>query len=200
MYRVIDGELPDFVRVVIPVDPSGSADEENATNDEIGIVPVALGTDGNAYVLEDCTVKAGPKTWGSVAVSAFDRHFGDMIVAEKNFGGEMVRYVIQTARTDDRVDSRNIPFKFVTASRGKHVRAEPVAALYEQGRVKHVGYLSKLEDELMGFSTIGYVGMGSPNRADALVWGITELFGGVVKEKKPKKMPVARRRQGSYMG
>jgi phage terminase large subunit-like protein len=109
---VIDGRVPDFVRVVVAVDPSGSDDEDNADNDEIGIVIVGLGTDGNAYLLEDCTVKAGPATWGRVATDGYDRHAADLIVGETNFGGAMVKFVIQTARP-------KTPFRMVTASRGK---------------------------------------------------------------------------------
>lgn len=177
-WRVIDGSLPEFVRVVVPVDPSGSGDEDNADNDEIGIVVVALGTDGNAYVIEDCTIKAGPGTWGKVATSAFDRHEADVIVGESNFGGAMVQHVIQTARP-------RTPYKAVTASRGKSVRAEPFSALYESGKVRHVGEFPQLEDELCAMSTVGYTGRGSPNRADALIWGLAELFPALVK--KPAK-------------
>lgn len=173
-WRVMDGRLPDFVRVVVAVDPSGAGDSDSADNDAIGIVVAALGTDGNAYVLEDCTVKAGPATWGKVAVDAYDRHSADAVVGESNFGGDMVRYVIQTARP-------RTSYKAVTASRGKAVRAEPIAALYEQGKVRHVGILAELEEELSGFSTTGYIGNGSPNRADAAVWAITELFPHLMK-------------------
>ena len=183
-YRVLDGETPDFVRVVVSVDPSGSGDTDNADNDEIGIFVVALGVDGNAYVLEDCAVKAGPATWGGVAVSAYDRHQADRVVGEGNFGGAMVEYVIKTQR--EKAGGRPVNFKMVHASRGKVVRAEPVSALYEQGKVRHVGNFHKLEDELAGFSTVGFTGGKSPNRADALIWGITELFPGLVKAPKPK--------------
>jgi len=179
--RVLDGSnLPDMIRIVVAVDPSGSADEENAANDEIGIGVAGLGTDGNAYVLEDCTVKAGPDTWGRIATDAYDRHMADCVVGESNFGGDMVRFVIQTAKP-------NVPYKAVHASRGKAVRAEPISALNDQDRIKYVGYFDKLEDELSGFSTIGYLGEGSPNRADWFVWAITELFPGVVKPPKKKK-------------
>jgi phage terminase large subunit-like protein len=191
----MDGELPDFVRVVVAVDPSGSGDEDNVDNDEIGISVVGLGTDGNGYVLEDCTVKAGPATWGKVATDAFDRHGADTVVGETNFGGDMVRATIQTARP-------RTPFKKVTASRGKHVRAEPFSALYEQGKVRHVGLLPKLEDELTALSTIGYTGQGSPNRADALIWALTELFPAIVAPRsvpKPKQEP-RRMVSNSWMG
>lgn len=172
-WRHTGGALPDFVRVIVGVDPSGSGDEDNADNDAIGIVVAGLGTDGNAYVLEDCTVKAGPATWGRVATAAFDRHMASLVVGEVNYGGAMVKHVIQTARP-------RTPYLAVTASRGKHVRCEPVAALYEQGKLRHVGTFRELEDELAGFSTIGYTGDRSPNRADALIWAITALFPAMV--------------------
>lgn len=176
-YRVLDGKLPDMVRVVVAVDPSGSGDVDNADNDAIGIVVAGLGTDGNAYVLEDCTVKAGPATWGGVATTAFDRHEADLIVGEANYGGAMVGHTIQTARP-------RTPFQIVTATRGKHVRAEPFSALYEQGKVRHVGNFHELEDELTSFTTNGYLGGASPNRADALIWALTALFPAMVKPKK----------------
>lgn len=179
-WRVLDGKVPDFVRVVVAVDPSGSGDIDNADNDEIGIMVGGLGIDGNAYVLEDLTLKAGPATWGNVAISAYQRHQADVVVAETNYGGAMVKQVIKTA--DNRAN-----YKEVKASRGKVVRAEPFSALYEQGKVRHVGSFIELEDELSGFSTHGYTGERSPNRADALVWMLAELFPGIVSERRKKK-------------
>lgn len=173
-WRVADGVVPDFVRVVIGVDPSGSGDIDNADNDAIGIVVGGLGTDGNAYLIEDVTVKAGPATWGKVATSAYERNAGDCIVGEVNFGGAMVQQTIQVARP-------RTPFKSVTASRGKVQRAEPFSALYEQGKVRHVGRFVELEEELAGFSTSGYTGSKSPNRADAWIWVLAELFPAMVK-------------------
>jgi predicted phage terminase large subunit-like protein len=185
-WRHLDGDLPEWQRIVVAVDPSGSGDTDNVDNDAIGILVVGLGTDGNCYVLEDCTVKAGPNTWGNIATTAFDRHRADVIVAETNFGGAMVQTVIQAAR-------QRTPFKAVTASRGKVVRAEPFSSLYEQGKIRHVGYFRELEDELAGFSTLGYTGHGSPNRADALIWGLTELFPGMVNPRKQTKpQPIER--------
>lgn len=175
-----DGELPEFVRVVVAVDPSGSGDIDNADNDEIGIVVAGLGTDGNAYVLEDCSVKAGPATWGRVAATAYDRHAADIVVGEANYGGAMVGHTIQTARP-------RTPFKLVTATRGKAVRAEPFSALYENGKVRHAGRFSELEGELTGFNTAGYVGGGSPNRADAAIWALAELFPALVNNRADKK-------------
>ena len=196
-WRVTDGRVPDMVRVVVAVDPSGSGDEDNADNDAIGIVVAGLGTDGNGYLLEDATVKAGPATWGRVATDAWERHEGDCVVGEVNYGGEMVRHVIQTARP-------KTPFRKVTATRGKAVRAEPLSALVERGKIRHVGMYTDLEEELAGFTTTGYRGDGSPNRADAWVWAFTELFGGMVKPRDDDKPRVSRHRApvgaGSWMG
>jgi len=172
-WRVLDGRVPDLVRVVVAVDPSGADDVATADNDAIGIVAAGLGVDGNAYVLEDATVKAGPATWGKVATTLYERHSADVIVGEMNYGGAMVEQTIRVARA-------RTPFKRVTASRGKVVRAEPFSALYEQGKVRHVGIFSDLEDELCAFSTSGYTGNGSPNRADALIWALAELFPAIV--------------------
>ena len=186
-WRVTDGRLPDMVRVAVGVDPSGSGDADNADNDEIGIVVAGLGVDGNAYILDDCSVKAGPATWGGVATTAYDRHQADVVVGEANYGGAMVQHVIQTARP-------RTPYKAVTATRGKHIRAEPFSSLYEQGKVRHVGYMPELEDELCGFSTLGYTGTGSPNRADAEIWALAELFAGIVREKPKKTIPATSHR------
>lgn len=178
-WRVTDGTLPDMVRMVIAVDPSGAGDKDNADNDAIGIAVVGLGTDGICYVIEDLTVKAGPATWGRIVCDAYERHQADAVVGEINYGGAMVAHVIKTARP-------RTNFRKVTATRGKVVRAEPISALYELGKVRHVGYLRDLEEELMGFTTNGFVGANSPNRADAVVWAITELFPGIVKPRKEK--------------
>lgn len=170
--------LPDMVRVVVGVDPSGSGDVDNADNDAIGIVVGGLGTDGNAYLLEDCTVKAGPATWGRIAVNAWQRHDGDAIVGETNYGGEMVMATIRSAAASE---SLRPTVKKVTASRGKVQRAEPFSALYEQGKIRHAGQFRELEDEMTAFSTYGYLGENSPNRADAWFWVLAELFPGLVK-------------------
>jgi len=197
-WRALDGKVPDFVRVVVGVDPSGSGDVDNADNDAIGIIVGAIGTDGNAYLLEDCTVKAGPATWGRVSVNAFDRHQADALVGETNFGGAMVESTIQVARKE--AGGRRVPYKAVTASRGKVVRAEPFSALYEQGKIRHVGHFRELEDELTAFSTLGYMGQGSPNRADAWIWVLSELFPGLVAQKKDKQKPKTPAVQPGWMG
>jgi PBSX family phage terminase large subunit len=181
-WRVLNGDIPDLVRVVVSVDPSGSGDDAGSESDAIGIMVTGLGTDGNAYVLEDLTVKAGPATWGRVVVDAYIRHEADICVGEGNYGGAMVSYVVRAAAN---ARHARVAYKQVTATRGKVVRAEPVSALYEQGKVRHVGFLRELEEELSGFTTNGYTGDRSPNRADALIWGITELFPAIVSPLKP---------------
>ena len=195
-WRVTDGVVPEFVRVVVAIDPSGSGDVDNADNDEIGIVVAGIGTDGVGYILEDCSVKAGPATWGRIAASAYDRHAADIVVGEVNYGGAMVGQTVETARP-------RTPFKQVTATRGKHVRAEPFSALYETGKVRHAGRFAELEAELTGFNTAGYVGEGSPNRAAAAIWALAELFPGLVAtrtEKKPPPAPRERVGAGGWMG
>jgi phage terminase large subunit-like protein len=182
-WRVTDGAVPDFVRIIVSVDPSGAGDDEsNVDNDEIGIVVDALGTDGKAYLLEDLTVKGGPATWGRIAVDAFTRHGADLIVGEVNFGGGMVQSTVRAAAANLKV--ANPSFKAVTASRGKAQRAEPFSALYEHGQVRHVGIFAELEDEMCAFSTSGYTGPGSPNRADAHIWALATLFPAMTQTQK----------------
>lgn len=193
-WRVIDQDLPEMLRIVIAVDPSGADDDNNQDNDEIGIVVCGLGIDGNGYVLEDLTCKAGPSTWGRVATTAYDRHAADRIVAEINYGGAMVRSVIHSSRP-------RTPFRSVTASRGKTVRAEPVSALCEIGKIRMAGIFRELEDELCAFTTYGFTGDHSPNRADAMVWGMSDIFPELLKyEEKPVPVVVpaiVRRRSGA---
>lgn len=199
-WRNTDGNLPDMVRVVVSVDPSGAGDDEaNTDNDEIGITVDGLGTDGNAYLLEDLTVKAGPAVWGAVAVEAYQRHSADVVVGETNFGGGMVKFVVQAAASKAKV---RINYKMVTASRGKAQRAEPFSALYEQGKVRHAGLFPRLEDELCAFSTTGYTGPGSPNRADAHIWALAELFPSMVKTQAEPRKAASPRPQGAggWMG
>ncbi len=156
-------------RVVVAVDPSGAAGRDDEGADEIGIVVAARGDDGHAYVLADRTLRDAPAAWGRAAIVAYHEFAADQIVAEENFGGEMVRFVIRAA-------DANAPVRVISASRGKSLRAEPVSALYEQGLVHHVGRFAVLEDQLCAFTTAGYRGEGSPDHADALVFAVTELM------------------------
>lgn len=167
--RVSQLELPDMRRIVISVDPSGCSGEEDFRSDEIGLVACSVDMQGRGYVLEDRTGRYSPEGWAKEALSMFDRWGADTIVAEINFGGAMVNAMIQAARP-------GAPVKIVTASRGKVQRAEPVAALFELRRAFMVGHHPELEEQLCNFSTAGYQGSRSPDRADAMVWGLTELI------------------------
>lgn len=178
-WRVVD-QPQEMQRIVIAVDPSGADEIDNQENDEIGIVVCGLGLDGKGYVLEDLTCKAGPATWGRVATQGFDRWQANAVVAEINFGGAMVKHVIQTARA-------RTPFREVRASRGKVVRAEPVSSLCETGEIRLAGSFPLLEDELYGFTTHGYVGANSPNRADAMIWGMSDLFPQLLAAREPEQ-------------
>src|SRR5438477_7571999 len=158
---------PQMARVVVGVDPSGTRGDDDRAS--VGIVAAGKGIDGIGYVLADFTCALSPAGWGRRVAEAVSAHKADCVVAEANFGGAMVESVLAAANVGARV-------KMVTASRGKIVRAEPIAALYEQNRVRHAGACSALEDQLIAFTTEGYVGEGSPDRADAMIWALTELL------------------------
>jgi len=154
---------PPLRRVVVAIDPAVTAGEDSA---ETGIVVAGVDSAGRGYVLDDRSLRASPGDWAAAAVAAYHTHKADVIVAEANQGGDLVSTLIRTV--DDRV-----PVRMVRASRGKRTRAEPVAALYEQGKVHHVGFLTALEDQLC--SWVPDIG-DSPDRLDALVWALTELM------------------------
>lgn len=162
----------DLERVIVAVDPAASSNEGS---DENGIVVVGLGRDSDGYargyVLEDASLKGTPEEWSKRAVQMYRKWQADKIVAEKNNGGDMVLSVLKAA-------DRSVPVKLVHASRGKIVRAEPISALYEQSRVHHVGRHDQLEDQMCLFSAdnVRNPSNGSPDRVDALVWGLTEIF------------------------
>jgi phage terminase large subunit-like protein len=159
-------EAPALKRVVVAIDPPASAREgANAC----GIVAAGLGVDEKIYVLADESAAGlSPLEWASRAVTLYRKLEADRIVVEVNQGGDMVRSVLSEI-------DRNLPILEVRATRAKHIRAEPVAALYEQGRVKHTGYFPALEDEMADFGPDGLSGGRSPDRVDALVWAVTAL-------------------------
>ena len=167
--RIAPDKVPHLTRIVIAVDPSGCYGEEDKRSDEVGIVACGLGIDKRGYILEDASGYYSPEGWASKVLELYDLYHADRIIAEKNFGGAMVEHTIRTAR-------RNASIRVVTASRGKVQRAEPVSALYEKNNVKHVGYFPEMEDQMLSFTTHGYEGSGSPDRADAAVWGLSELM------------------------
>jgi phage terminase large subunit-like protein len=153
-----------FKRVVIAIDPAGSA---NRKSNETGIVATAVGEDEDGYLLEDRSGIYPPEGWASTAIELYERYHADRIVAENNYGGDMVESTIRAV-------NRSVPVKMLHASKGKRVRAEPVAALDEQGRIHHVGQFDKLEDQLVTWDPLG--NGDSPDRLDARVWGFTELM------------------------
>ncbi|MGE3783623.1 MAG: DNA-packaging protein [Alphaproteobacteria bacterium] len=163
---------PELRRVIVAIDPAAASGERS---DETGIVVAGADDGGCAYVLSDISGRYAPAEWARAAITAYYSHAADRIVAEVNNGGEMVEATL-------RVIDPNVSFRAVRAARGKTIRAEPVAALYEQGRVRHVGAFPRLEDQLCGFVTSAQgsfdrrVAGGSPDRVDALVWAITELL------------------------
>lgn len=156
--------VPDMRRIVVAIDPAVTSGEDS---DDTGIVVVGKGADKRAYVLADRTCRLSPDGWAKRAVAAYEEFGADRIVAETNNGGDLVERVVRTV-------SPHVSYQKVHASRGKRVRAEPVAALYEQGRVSHVGGFADLEDQMCSFVPEGMD--GSPDRVDALVWALTDLM------------------------
>jgi phage terminase large subunit-like protein len=187
--RILPGEEPEFVQTVVAIDPSGAGTEGDKTdvelkplNDEIGIIVASLGKDQRVYLRADLSLVAPPigvgedetgkkkAGWAEVAVAAFHYFKADHILAEINFGGGMIESVI-------RATDSNVPVKTVRANagNGKHIRAEPVSTLYHKDGVRHVGRYDKLEDQLCAFTSLGYGGAKSPDRADAWVWAVTDI-------------------------
>lgn len=166
----VRGKAPDDLRrIVVAVDPPATSGK---TADACGIVAAGLDGAGLVHVLADASVKrAAPAVWAAAAVRLYRELQADCILAEVNQGGEMVETVIRT------VDA-TVPVKKARASRGKWLRAEPVAALYEQGRVRHAGQFAELEDEMCNFGRDGLANGRSPDRVDALVWAVSELMFG----------------------
>lgn len=158
-------QAPEMQRVIVSIDPAGTSGEDA---DETGIIVAGLGVDGHGYLLADRSCRLSPDGWAKRAAIAYDEFEGDRIIAERNFGADLVERVFRTV-------GRNYPFRTVVASRGKAVRADPVSALYEQGRVHHVGGFPELEDQLCQFTPEGCTA-DNDDRADALVWAFTELM------------------------
>jgi predicted phage terminase large subunit-like protein len=166
--RVQSVGIGDFKRIVVAIDPAVTSGE-NA--DETGIICAAIDDAGHAYILEDVSARLAPHEWAQAAIRLYKQYHADRIIGETNNGGEMIESVLRS------IDP-SVSYKSVHASRGKVVRAEPISALYEQGRVHHVGSFVQLEDQMCAFTsdfsraTAGY----SPDRLDAMVWALTELM------------------------
>lgn len=171
-----ESDLPDFRRIVVSIDPAISSHDGS---NETGVVVASVDGTGMGYVLADGSGVYKPDEWAKQAIHLYQFYKADQIVAESNQGGEMVREVIHAQNPD-------VPVKLVHATRGKYIRAEPVAALYARGRVRHVGEHSELEDQMCQFTADfdrkaqGY----SPDRMDALVWAMTELYPGLIEDRK----------------
>ncbi len=182
-------EAPEMGRILVSIDPAISAE---AGSDEHGIIVAGLGMEGRGYVLDDCSRRGTPKEWATSAIAAYDEWDADAIVIERNQGGDMCRHTLETVRPGIRIIE-------VVATRGKHVRAEPISSLYSQGRISHVGTFPELEAQMVRMTSAGYEGDGSPDRVDALVWNFTELFPKMVKRPRPK-IDYRNQEIGSWMG
>jgi len=168
-----------FVRVVVAIDPAVTAGDDS---DETGIIVAALTRTGHVFILDDLTCKESPLTWAKIAVNAYVSRRADRIIGEVNNGGDLVEANIRAV-------APNVPYRGVRASRGKAVRAEPIAALYEQARVHHVGTFPQLEDQMCSF--VPGSDQKSPDRMDALVWAVTELL--IDMDQQPSIQPLGRR-------
>jgi hypothetical protein len=189
LHRNRRSDMPPMRRILISIDPAVSS---NPGSDEHGVVVVGLGQDGRGYVLADYSLRGTPEQWARRALAAFDEFSADAIVIERNQGGDMCALTLRTIRANVRIIE-------VHATRGKHVRAEPIAALYSLDRISHVGTFAKLEDQMCQMTAAGFDGDGSPDRVDALVWGFTELFPSINRAPAKPKPVGPSRGEGSWM-
>tara|TARA_R110000787_G_scaffold193035_9_gene304622 strand:+ start:815 stop:2080 length:1266 start_codon:yes stop_codon:yes gene_type:complete len=186
-------EAPVLGRILVSVDPATTSPETNAsgTPDEHGIIVGGIGEDKRGYLLDDLSLRGSPQQWAERAIAAFDKWDADCVVVEKNQGGDMVKHTLKTIRP-------NIPIEEVVASRGKHVRAEPISALYAMNQISHVGTFPELEAQMCRMTAAGFEGEGSPDRVDALVWLFAKLFPSMVTKTTSKRSN--RRSGGGWMG
>jgi len=182
-------ELPELERIVVSVDPAVSS---GVNADEHGIIVQGVGSDQRGYLLDDQSIKGTPRQWANRAIATYDRYDADAIVIEINQGGEMVRHTLESVRP-------GINIIEVRASRGKHVRAEPISALYEQDMISHVGSFPDLEAQMCQMTSGGYEGDGSPDRVDAMVWGFTELFPQMIRPRDVEEVYVEPAGVGGWM-
>ena len=175
----LDNAPGELARIVIAIDPPATSGKGA---DACGIIAAGLGADGACYVLRDSSLpEVSPTGWATKAIALYHRLKADCIIAEVNQGGEMVTTILAGIDAD-------VPVRAVRANRGKYLRAEPVAALYEQGRIRHVGNLADLEDEMCDFGLDGLSSGKSPDRLDAMVWAITHLLLGEQSEPKVRSL------------
>lgn len=182
--------VPELARTLVAVDPAISSGTDA---NEHGIIVGGLGVDdGHGYIVDDLTTTGDPKKWGNRVVAAYDKWDADAVVIETNQGGEMCKAVIQSIRPNIRIIE-------VKATKGKHVRAEPISAQYSLGRVHHVGSFPELENQMCQMTAGGYEGDGSPDRCDAMVWLCTELFPAMNRVKR-KSVSAPRPLSSGWMG
>ena len=188
-YRV--PEAPQMGRVIVSIDPAVTNTEDS---DEHGICVAGIGPDQTGYVLEDASLHGSPQDWATEAIRKSKEYNADGVVVEVNQGGDMVSHVLRTI-------APNLNIIEVVATRGKHIRAEPIASLYEQGRIRHVGQFPDLESQMTQMTTAGFRGDGSPDRVDALVWAMSELFPDMVDTVPDASIHHHRRaRRGGWLG
>jgi len=183
-------EVPEMGRIVVSIDPAISSEEKS---NEHGIVVVGIGSDGRGYVLDDVSLKGTPSQWANRAVSIFHKWDSDSVVIEVNQGGDMCRNTLTSVEP-------GLPIVEVRATRGKHVRAEPISSLYSLGRISHVGTFPELEDQMCQMVAGGYAGEGSPDRVDALVWGFTHLFPKLVQRPTTARKRLTPRAATGWLG
>jgi phage terminase large subunit-like protein len=162
--RIAPEEVPELKRIVVAIDPAVTAGDQS---DETGLIVAGLGIDGLVYVLADASGRFSPDEWARRAVFLFEERGADRVIGEVNNGGDLIELTLRTVKP-------GLPYKAVNASRGKRTRAEPIAALYEQKRVRHAGGFAALEDQMCNWTPSG--AERSPDRLDALVWAVTELM------------------------
>ncbi len=183
-------EAPEMDRIVVSIDPAISSEKHS---NEHGIVVCGLGSDKRGYVLDDVSRQGTPREWANRAVAVFDKWDADAIVIEINQGGDMVRHTLDSVRP-------GLPIVEVRATRGKHIRAEPISSLYSLGRVSHVGTFTELESQMVQMTAGGFEGDGSPDRVDALVWGMTHLFPKMVQRPSAPKKRLVPHATSGWMG
>ena len=185
-------EIPDVERIVVAVDPAVS---DTVTSNEHGIVVCAVDAQNQGYLLEDASTSGSPHKWATRAVAMFDKWEADSLVIEINQGGDMCRHTLQTIR-------KALPIVEVRATRGKHVRAEPISALYTTGQIHHVGTYPELEDQLCLFTSSGWEGDAdkSPDRAEAAIWGFSHLFPALTTVATTEDLTESRAGEGGWMG
>lgn len=188
IHRTRVTEAPKMKRILVGLDPPTT---HEPGSDEAGITVGGLGTDDQGYLLDDVSTQGSPKQWADRAIAAYDLYEADAIVAEVNQGGDMVANTIHTIRPNIRVIE-------VRATRGKHVRAEPISALYAVGKIHHVGAHPKLEAQMCLMTAEGYQGTGSPDRVDSMVWIFTELFPKMTRRQVPKGQALPARANSRY--